>query len=103
MRLHGGDLVGELIGQPQIVGVDKCRILASRFLQTQIPRTCRAFVCPPWVLEIVNLRVAGHVVRRQLGRAIRGAVIDNQQFPSWVSLLQDAFDSFSKERQRRIV
>src|ERR1051325_3686320 len=79
--------------QPDIIGVQESDILPLSVANAQIARSALATILMARVLEVAHpLRVLCGILPGNSGTLVSGAVVDQQQFPTIIALLEDAFD-----------
>src|SRR5512133_265044 len=98
MRFQDGDLFLENGREPHIIGIQEGDILSCSVREASVARSTLALILVISVLEIGNLSgMLSSVVSGDIAALVGRAIVNQEQFPSVVSLVEDAEDGFLNE------
>jgi hypothetical protein len=98
VRFQDGDLFLENGWEPKIIGIQEGDIPSSGAREASVARSTLALILVARVLEIGNLSgMLSSVVSGDIAALVGRAIVNQEQFPSVVSLIEDAEDGFLYE------
>src|SRR5262245_37994999 len=96
--MHDGNLTLEFLGKPYVIRIQERDELSLHMTQPEIPRWAHPSILMIRMAQISDpTRMPFRISLRHLRATVRGAIIDEQQFPAIVGLRKDRPHGFAEK------